>query len=362
MEQRALDWSGYTVAPIGMGAGTFGREIDEETSLRVMDYALEKGITFIDTAEMYGEDGASERILGRWIRSRGCRDEVTLSTKVSTGNSAENIARAFKGSLERLQLDSVDILKLHKYDPEAEANETMAAMTAEVEAGRVQVIGCSNYSAEQLREALDVSDAGGYMRFEIIQPPYSLVRREGEEELFPLCLKEAVGITAYSPLAAGFLTGKYTPDRGTIPEGTRFDISPFNANIYFSDRNFRAVERLRSKSEELGIPMVKLAMAYAMTNPDITSVLIGARTTGHIDNALEAQQMGLDPRTAGGDVVLAGLIIPGPSRRGSDRYRWPLSLLLWDYRNEWYKDGIRSQLSTSMIAGSLDARRLILEN
>ena len=294
MEQHALGGTGRTVTAIGLGTVTFGREIDEETSFRVMDYAFEKGITFIDTAEIYGDDGASERVVGRWISSRGCRDEVTLCTKVSTGNSADNIARAFKGSLERLGLDSVDILKLHKHDPDAEVNETLSAMTAEVEAGRVKIIGCSNYSAAQLREALDASDAGGYKRFEIIQPPYSLVEREGEAELFPLCLREGIAITSYSPLGAGFLTGKYTPDRATIPQGTRFDVIPGHIDIYFSDRNFRAVEALRSKSEELGIPMVKLAMAYAMTNPDITSVLIGARSTGHVDNALEAQQIGLD--------------------------------------------------------------------
>ena len=294
MEQRALGRSGRAVSAIGLGAVTFGREIDEDTSFRVMDYAFEKGITFIDTAELYGDDGASERVVGRWINSRGCRDEVTLCTKVGTGNSAANIARAFRGSLDRLGLESVDILKLHKHDPDAEVNETLSAMTAEVEAGRVQIIGCSNYSAAQLREALEASDAGGYRRFEIIQPPYSLVAREGEDELFPLCLQEGVGITAYSPLGAGFLTGKYTPDRETMPKGTRFDIKPGHADIYFSDQNFRTVEALRSKSEELGIPMVRLAMAYAMTNSDITSVLIGARSTGHVDNALESLETGLD--------------------------------------------------------------------
>jgi aryl-alcohol dehydrogenase (NADP+) len=293
MERRALGRTGRTVSAIGLGTVTFGREIDEATSFRVMDYAFERGITFFDTAELYG-GGASERIVGRWIRDRGCRDEITLCTKVGTGAGAANIPKAVGDSLARLELDSVDILKIHNPDPEAQAGETLSAMTSEIEAGRVRIIGCSNYSAALLREALEASVTGGYRRFDVLQPPYSLVARGGEDELFPLCVREEIAITAYSPLGAGFLTGKYTPDREAIPQDTRFGAMPGHADIYFSERNFRIVDALRSKAEELDVPMVRLAMAYAMANSDITSVLVGARTTGHIDNALEALDMGLD--------------------------------------------------------------------
>jgi len=294
MEQRPLGRTGSTVSAIGLGAVTFGREIDQDSSFRIMDYAFEAGINFIDTAEAYA-DGESERVVGRWLRSRDCRDEVTLCTKVSTGGGATNIARAMEWSLDRLDVEHVDIMKMHSPDPSTPIQETLEALTREAEAGRVRVIGCSNYTAAQLREALDASAAEGYRRFEVVQPPYSLVLRDAEVDLFPLCRDEEVAVTSFSPLGAGFLTGKYTPSRSTIPQGSRFDVIPGHIDIYFSERNFRIVGLLEAKAEDMGVPMVRLAMAYALTSPDITSVLVGARVPQHIENALAALDMGLEP-------------------------------------------------------------------
>ena len=315
VEQRPLGRTGRTISGIGLGCVTFGAEIDEEASYRVMDYALEQGITFFDTAESYGggqrrrlrkevfgiddvrevsdEYYSSERIVGTWMHDRGCRDEITLCTKVSTGGSPENIAKALSASLERLRTDRVDIYKMHSPDTSTPIEETLSALDAEVEAGRVGVMGGSNYSASQLREALDASASAGYHRFEVQQPAYSLVRAEAGEDLFALCREESIAVTPYSPLAAGFLSGKYTPDRTTMPRGTRLHMSPGHADMYLTDRNFRIVDRLRAKAEELGTPMVRLAMAWAMTHADVTSTLIG--TTDHIDNALRAYTDGLDP-------------------------------------------------------------------
>ena len=309
--------SGKTISAIGLGCVTFGREIDEDTSRRVMDYALEKGITFFDTAEGYGggqsrkgrrdgmgvdderevtdEVSSSERIIGDWMRDRGCRDAVTLCTKVGSGASAENIAKALGASLDRLGTGHLDIYKIHSPDASAPIAETLDALTREVKAGRATVIGGSNYSYDQLKEALDTSESEGYERFNIMQPPYNLAAPDVETDLLPLCREQQVAVTPYSPLAAGFLAGKYTPDRSQFPPGTRFHISPGHADIYFNDRNFRVVEKLREKSAEIGVSMVKLAMAWAMTNPDVTAVIAGARTTGHIDNAVAAYQDGLDP-------------------------------------------------------------------
>ena len=294
MEQRPLGTTGRTVSAVGLGTVTFGREIDEDTSFKVMDHAFEKGINFFDTAEGYAS-GGSESIVGRWMRQRGVRDDIVLCTKVGSGGGADNVAGALGRSLERLDTGHVDIYKMHGPDPDTPIAETLAAMTAQVDAGKVKAIGCSNYSADQLREALDASAAGGHRRFEVLQPPYSLAHRDAEEELFPLCRREQIGVTSFSPLGAGFLAGKYTADRATIPPGSRFDVIPGHIDIYFSDRNFQIVELLRAKAEELGMPMVSLAMAYAVTQPDITSVLVGARTTAHIDNALAAYESGLDP-------------------------------------------------------------------
>ena len=318
MEQRRLGRTGLRVSRLALGCVTFGREIDEEASFRILDYALEKGIQFLDTAEAYwggqarqyrrqhlgvedvrevsGEMSSSERILGRWLRSRDCREQVVLCTKVGSGGSTENISKALAGSLERLQTDYVDLYEMHSPDAETPIDETLSALAEETHAGRVRFIGCSNYSAAQLREALHASGRLQAPRFEVIQNPYSLIAREAEEELFPLCVENEVGITAYSPLAAGFLSGKYTPDRSAIPKDTRFGVIPGHTDIYFSDQNFQIVERLRQEAETREVPMVRLAMAYVLTCPQVASVLIGARTIAHVDNALEALESDLEPQ------------------------------------------------------------------
>ena len=328
LETKPFGRSGRQISAIGLGCVTFGREIDEEQSYRILDYAVEKGITFLDTAEAYGggqaregrksnydvddvrettgEMSSSERIMGRWMRARGSRDEVTVCTKVTVGGgSPENVARALKGSLERLQTDRIDVHKMHSWMDDVPIDETLAGLAVGVDAGQVGVIGCSNYSAAQLQASIDASAAAGYPRMEITQPPYNVARpptwhghtsrEELEEEILPLCGREEIGVTPYSPLGAGFLAGKYVNDKSKLPDRTRFHVSPGHADVYFTDRNFGIVESLRAKSEELGIPMVKLAMAFAMTHPNVTAVLVGARETRHIDNALEAYEMGLDP-------------------------------------------------------------------
>jgi len=321
MEQRPLGRTGLTVSAIALGCVSFGTEIDEEASYRVMDYAIENGVTFFDTAEAYdgrhsqrwrkrsfGIDDqreatmeSSERIIGTWMRLRGCRDNITISTKLNpnlvsggTGPGAENIPRAVEGSIERLGTDHIDVYLMHSPDHETPIAETLEALTAEVKSGRVGVIGGSNYTTAEFQEALDASASHGHRRFDVCQPAYSLVEPEDEQDLIPLCDKQEIAVTPYSPLGAGFLTGKYTPDRSQVPKGTRFDIKPDHVDVYFKDKNFRIVDMLREKASELGIPMVRLAMAWAMTLPLVTSTIIGARSTNHIDNALEAFQMGLD--------------------------------------------------------------------
>lgn len=317
MEERRLGQTDIQVSRLALGCVTFGREIDEQESFRILDYAMEKGIRFLDTAEAYGggqarqyrrqhlgvedvrevsvEMSSSERILGRWLRSRGCRREVVICTKVSGEGTEENISRALSGSLDRLDTDYVDLYEMHSPNRETPITETLSALSKTVADGRVRAIGCSNYSARQLQEAIQVSQKLQLPRFEAIQNPYSLVAREEESELFPLCLEEGIAITTYSPLAAGFLSGKYTPDRKAIPKKSRFGVIPGHADIYFSDRSFRIVDNLRRLSRARNISMVRLAMAYALTFPGTTSVLIGARTRAHIDNGLQALQMQLDP-------------------------------------------------------------------
>ena len=317
MERRQVGRSDVSFTRLVLGTLTFGREIDEEQSYRVMDHAMERGVTTFDTAEQYGggqaqarrrkvlgfEDSrevtlewySSEAILGRWLRSRGCRDEVTLGTKVSTGGSAENVASELSNSLERLGTEYVDMYYMHvPNDPETPISETLDALDREANAGRVLSIGCSNYSAAQLQEALEASDRGGYRRFDMVQPGYSLISRDAEKAIFPLCRREGVSTSTYSPLGAGLLTGIVPADRSKAPKGTRFYVAPDYIKLYYSESSFRIVELLRARAAEMGLPMTRLAMAWVLSNPDVDAMLVGADNTEQLDEAIAAYEMGLD--------------------------------------------------------------------
>ena len=313
MHKRQLGRSDIEVTHIGLGCVTFGREIGEESSFRIMDYALERGITFFDTAEAYGGGQArdyrrkvlgiddvrevsavahsSEKIIGRWLRARGVRNQIVLETKISTHLTASHIAQAIEDSLERLQTETIDIYMFHSFDPQTPLEESLKAMMEAVRRGKVRALGCSNFTADQLVSALEVSQRLGLPRMEAIQPNYSLAARDIEHDLLPLCRKEQVAAITYSPLGAGFLSGKYTTDRDAFPKGSRFHVIPGHADVYFTERNFRVVELLRKKSEVTGIPLVRLAMGWVLHNPDVTSALVGARTIAHLDNALMAMEM-----------------------------------------------------------------------
>jgi 1-deoxyxylulose-5-phosphate synthase len=313
VEKRRLGKTSIEVSRIGLGCATFGREIDEGTAFQIMDYAIEKGINFFDTAEIYGggqsreyrrkylgvddvrevsnEYHSSERIIGRWLKARGCRKEIFLESKVQTNFTRAHIAEALDASLERLQTDQIDSYLFHSFDSSNPLEEGLEAMTMAVKSGKIRVAGCSNFTAEQLTGALDLSERHGWTRMEITQPHYNLVTREAEKDLLPLCRKRQVTTVGYSPLGAGFLSGKYTPDRNVFPKGARFDVVPAFADLYFTDEKFRVVDQLKKFSEEVGVPMVRLAMGWVLRKTDLTLPLVGARTTAHIDNALLAQEM-----------------------------------------------------------------------
>jgi aryl-alcohol dehydrogenase-like predicted oxidoreductase len=315
MEQVPLGRTARTVSRIALGTTTFGREIDEDETRRILDYAVEHGLTLLDTAEAYGggnarmyrrdvmgvqdvreatgEVSSSERMIGTWIRERGMADAVTVLTKVSSGNSPENIERALNASLERLQIDSVPIYMVHNYDDQVPLDETMDALNRAVSDGRAQVLGCSNFTGAQLRDALAISAAKGYARIEIVENIYNLARPEEERDSMPVCTGKEITFLAYSPLGAGFLAGKYTADRDALPDRTRFHVIPGHCDVYFSERNFRVVERLRAKAAELDESMVYLAAAWVVASRSVGSTLFGARTTAHLDNALRAYEEGI---------------------------------------------------------------------
>lgn len=293
MELRPLGRSALRVSSIGLGCVTFGREIDQDAAFRVMDRAVECGITLFDTAEAYGR-GASETVVGHWLKQRGHRDRIVLATKVTGRLSAAHMLESAEASLRRLQVEQVDLFQLHRFDPDVALEETLAALNQVVERGWARVAGCSNYAAWQLCKALWIEDVQGWARIESVQPNYNLVERGIEQELLPLCADQQIGVISYSPLGAGFLTGKYR-ESDPIPAGTRFDLLPGHQAIYFKARGWQVVEGLRAKSEELGISMPLLALAWAIGRPGISSVLIGARTPAQVDQAFEAEALGLSP-------------------------------------------------------------------
>ena len=313
MEQRTFGSTGLRAGRISLGCTTFGREINEDTSFEIMDHAVEHGVTLFDTAEAYGgaqakeyrrsnlgvdddrevtgESHSSEKIIGRWLKARNCRNQIILCTKVTANHTRSHVAEALAASLDRLQTDYVDVYMYHSFDAETPVEERVTAMHEAVGSGGARFAGCSNYDAGPLRESLDTSRRLGLRGFEVIEPNYNLAVRDIEAETLPLCREHNIGVMSYSPLGAGFLTGKYTPDRDAFPERTRFHVIPGHADIYFSDKNFQMVEKLRALAERTGLSMARLAMGWAFQNPQVTTVLVGVRTKAHLDNAIAAESM-----------------------------------------------------------------------
>jgi len=300
---------------LGLGCATFGREISEADAFALMDHAVAHGLTLFDTAEAYGggqarayrrdrlgvddvrevsgELHSSEKIVGRWLRARGLREQITLVTKVTRDFRRPAVRAALEASLTRLQTDRVDCYLYHAFDAGTPPEEAAAALDAVVRAGLARAGGCSNYSGAQLRGALAASHQAGLRPFEVVELPYNLLQHA--PDALPVAVEHGLGVLAYSPLAAGFLTGKYTPDRTAVPKGTRFDVIPAHADVYFCERNFQRVARLHALAGRIGVPPLQLALAWVLQNRAITTVLIGARTRTHLDTALAAERLVLDP-------------------------------------------------------------------
>ena len=316
MEQRQVGSTGVGLSSIGLGSDMFGVRLDERECFRILDYALEKGITYVDTAEWYG-GGMSEQFIGNWMRQRRCRDRVTVLTKffppnATTWGDREYIRQALDATLSRLQSDYVDVYMMHFPDPNVPIEETLATLSEEAEAGRVRALGCSNFNATQLEEAHAVSASGGYRHFEVHQPEYNLVMPpypdaqapdyvyhpvglfELEDRIFPHCQRENIANTIYSPLGGGFLSGQYA--RGAPPpESSQAKGNQRYIDRRFTERNFQILDKLQAKAGELGTSVYNLAMAWVMTHPAATSTITGARRLEHIDNALEASETRLTP-------------------------------------------------------------------
>lgn len=287
IERRPLGDTSLQVSAIGLGCVTFGREIDAATSFGILDHARAAGINLLDTAAAY-HAGASERVLGDWLADRGCRDEFVIATKAHLPLTREAMRQSIEGSLRRLRIDTIDLFQSHAWDDETSLEETLTTLQELIDEGEVRHVGCSNWTAAQLARARELAaNDSGLAKLISIQPPYNLVQREVEAETLPMCARETIAVLSYSPLAAGFLTGKYRRD-GEVPAGTRFDVIPGHQPIYFTERGWRIAEGLVELAERENTTPIALALGWVLSRVGMTSMLVGARNAGHIDQALNA--------------------------------------------------------------------------
>lgn len=310
MKHVRLGNTGLRVSRLCLGTMTFGYQSDEATSFAILDRAGEKGITFLDSSDVYPLGGGLERagrteeIIGKWIR--GKRHDWVIATKCfgatgpqpfHAGNNRRHIFDAIDASLRRLGTDYIDLYQLHGYDPEVTTDETLGALDAIVRAGKVRYIGCSNYLAYQLARAIGRSDARGFARFVSVQPRYNLLFREFERELFPLCVEEGIGVIPYNPIAGGLLTGKH--DRTKPPsEGTRFAfggrVSQLYQDRYWKDKLFDAVDGLNRVAKDAGMSLATMSVAWVLAQPWVTSPIIGASRADQLDATVAALDVTLD--------------------------------------------------------------------
>ncbi|MFN3266549.1 MAG: aldo/keto reductase [Deinococcales bacterium] len=313
---RQVGRSGLRVFPLGLGSMQFGWTCDEAKSIEIMDAYFAAGGNFIDTADIYSAwvpnnpGGVSEEIIGRWIKQRQNREQIVLATKVRgamgqnfsegrnhpkqrEGLSRNWILRACEDSLKRLQTDYIDLYQVHWVDPLTPIEETLSALSDLVRRGYVRYIGCSNFSAWRLMQALWASDKHGFEKFISIQPEYSLVqpiRANFERELARVCLEYGVGVVPYSPLAGGFLTGKYR--RGQpLPESVR---AAGIGSSRMNEQNLDTVEKLVEIAAARGTTVTRVALAWLLVQPFMSAPIIGANSTTQLADSLGAIDLQLD--------------------------------------------------------------------
>lgn len=291
MEYRRLGKCGLEVSALALGTMQFGWSADEATAFAIMDAYVEAGGNLIDSADIYSRwvdgnpGGVSEQIIGRWMKDRGNRHDVVLATKVrgrmwegpnGEGLSRVHIMRAAEDSLRRLQTDTIDLYQAHWFDAETRIEETMRALDDLVRAGKVRYVGCSNYPAWRLVESLWASDKGGWASYGSIQPHYNLVHRaEFERDLAEVAGQYGLGVIPYSPLAGGFLSGKYR--RGEkLPDSPR--AQGIRDRYYGEARNFDLLEKLEEIGRAHGCGIAQVALAWLLGQPLVTAPIIGANS------------------------------------------------------------------------------------
>jgi aryl-alcohol dehydrogenase-like predicted oxidoreductase len=335
MLTRTLGKTGVLVTELGLGTMTFGEQADEATSHAILDRYLDAGGNFVDTADIYG-NGATEEIIGSWLGKRpGARDAIVLATKGclpmrgvrdrnAGGLSRRWIMRACEGSLRRLGVDHVDLYQMHTWDPLTPLEESLAAFDDLVSAGKVRYVGVSNFVGWQLQRAILLARHDRLAPVLTLQPHYNLLARDLEWEIVPLCLDEGIGIIPWSPLAQGWLTGKYR--RGETPaEGTRLADDP-NRGVEDYDRRdtertWRILDVLRESATTMDASMAQVALRWLMDRPAVSTAPVGARTVAQLEQSLPA----------------ADLVLPDEIRDRLDEVSAPVSedFTLYPMLAEW---------------------------
>jgi aryl-alcohol dehydrogenase-like predicted oxidoreductase len=312
VEQRALGRSGVAVSRLILGCGNFGgvgsapwlfgQGTSREDALRLLDAAWDLGITTLDTADAYG-GGRSEEYIGAWLATKGAdvRDRVVIATKTfnpmaegaDRGLSGDRIRRQVETSLRRLGVERIPLYLAHDFDPEVPQEETLTAFDELVRRGTVGAVGASNFGAEQLAEALELSALEGLTRYEWVQNAFSLLEQGDRETIFPLCHEHELGYTPFAPLAGGWLTGKYR--RGEPPPaGSRMTVRPEGSEHYRSDATFDALEALDREAAARGVSMAALAIGWLLHVPEVTAVVVGPNTVEQLAPVVEALEVALD--------------------------------------------------------------------
>jgi aryl-alcohol dehydrogenase-like predicted oxidoreductase len=329
MDYRTLGNAGVKVSPVCLGTMMFGGQTNEADSTRIIHKALDLGINFVDTADMYNA-GESEVVVGRALAGR--RDQVVLATKGrqtmgdgpnETGGSRLHLMRALDDSLKRLNTDWIDIYYYHAPDYDTPIDETLRALDDMVRSGKVHYIACSNFRAWRLMEALWTSDRNGWEHFTCVQPLYNIVNRDIEVELLPACAEYGIGVVSYSPLARGILTGKYQPGE-KYPEGSRAardDKRMRQAEL--RDASIALSQEVAGYCTRKGVSASQFALAWVIANPTLTSVIIGPRTMEQYDDNIGCLDVDI---TEADEEFVDRLIPPGEhSGKGFQDSAYPIT-------------------------------------
>jgi aryl-alcohol dehydrogenase-like predicted oxidoreductase len=306
MDYRYLGKTGLKVSELCLGAMTFGRETNEETSHQILDRFIETGANFIDTADVYSR-GISEEIVGRWLKDKA-RDDLVIATKVrfpmgdgpnEIGISRKHILAGVENSLRRLNTDYIDLYQVHCWDKGAPLEETLSTLDSLVKSGKVRYIGVSNFNGWQLQKALDLSRNMGWEPFSCLQPQYNLLCRSTEWELIPVCQNEGLGVIPWSPLKGGWLSGKYQRGMTAAPKGSRVEIAEEKGwseswSAYNNEHTWTVLDALFAVAEDVGKTPAQVALNWLLQRPGVTAPIIGARTMAQLEDKLKASGWSLN--------------------------------------------------------------------